>query len=150
MRRYLTCAAACAALTILPIYSSAQSSQSPAKPTVKRVPAERLPSVDGPEIYRTYCAVCHGANGKGDGPAAAALKMPPADLTKISERYGGKFPRKTVEEKILADNEPVTLAHGTREMPIWGPIFRRGSDRDVVSLATSNLIAYLESLQQKK
>ena len=150
MRRYLTCAAALAALTILPIYSSAQSSQPPAKPTVKRVPADRLPSVDGPEIYRAYCSVCHGANGKGDGPAAAALKMPPADLTKITERYGGKFPRKAIEEKILGDNEPATLAHGTREMPIWGPIFRRGSDRDVVTLATSNLIAYLESLQEKK
>ena len=117
--------------------------------TIKRVPAARLTSTDGAEVFKAYCAVCHGAGGKGDGPAAKALKTPPADLTTITKRHGS-FPSKTIEQTILADNEPVLLAHGTREMPIWGPIFRQAAgDRDVATMATANLLKYLESLQVK-
>ena len=34
----------------------------------------------GAELYATNCAICHGENGEGDGPAAAGLTMPPSDL----------------------------------------------------------------------
>ena len=152
MKRYLYLAAATAAATLIPLGAglAAQEPQKPAtQTTIKRVPAARLTSTDGAEVFKAYCAVCHGAGGKGDGPAAKALKTPPADLTTITKRHG-RFPSKTIEQTILADNEPVTMAHGTREMPIWGPIFRHaGGDRDVATLATANLLKYLESLQVK-
>ena len=73
---------------------------------------------------------------------------PPADLTTITKRHG-KFPTKTIESTILGDIEPVDPAHGTREMPMWGPIFRSAADRDVATLATANLVKYLESLPVK-
>jgi len=76
------------------------------------------------------------------------LSKPPANLTTITKRHG-IFPRKTVEEMILADNDPPTLAHGTREMPMWGPVFRKSGGRDVEALAVANLLKYLESIQEK-
>ena len=149
MTRYLYFVAAVVATPFLCAGLAAQEPQKPA-PQIKRVPAARPETTDGAEVFRAYCAVCHGSGAKGDGPAAKALKTPPADLTTISKRHGGKFPIKTVEETILADNEPATVAHGTREMPVWGPIFRRaGGGRDVATLATTNLLKYLESLQVK-
>ena len=35
----------------------------------------------GATLFRTHCMPCHGPTGRGDGPAAAALDAPPADLT---------------------------------------------------------------------
>jgi mono/diheme cytochrome c family protein len=151
MRRYQYLAAAIMAAPLLWAGLGAQEPQKPAaQTTIKRVPVARLETTDGPELFRAYCAVCHGSGGKGDGPAAKALKTPPADLTTIAKRHGGTFPIKTVEETILADNDPPTVAHGTREMPLWGPIFRRaGGGRDVATMATANLLKHLESLQVK-
>jgi mono/diheme cytochrome c family protein len=151
MRRYQYLAAAIMAAPLLCAGLGAQEPQKPApQTTIKRVPVARLETTDGAELFRAYCAVCHGSGGKGDGPAAKALKTPPADLTTIAKRHGGKFPIKTVEETILADNDPPTVAHGTREMPLWGPIFRRaGGGRDVATMATANLLKHLESLQVK-
>jgi mono/diheme cytochrome c family protein len=76
----------------------------------------------GRAVYVQLCVACHGPSGKGDGPAAAALKTPPADLTEISRRYSG-FPT----DKIMTwiDGEKASVAHGTREMPVWGRTFRR-------------------------
>ena len=151
MRRSLYfAAAAAAALVSLGAGLAAQEAQKPAtnKPTIKRVPITSLTSTDGAELFRAFCSVCHGTGGKGDGPAAKALKTPPADLTTITKRHG-QFPTKTIESTILGDIEPVDPAHGTREMPMWGPIFRSAADRDVATLATANLLKYLESLQVK-
>ena len=151
MKRYQYLAVATLATPLLCAGFAAQEPQKPApQTTIKRVPVARLETTDGAELFRTFCAACHGLGGKGDGPAAKALKTPPADLTTIAKRHGGTFPIKTVEETILADNEPPMIAHGTREMPLWGPIFRRaGGGRDVATLATTNLLKYLESLQIK-
>jgi mono/diheme cytochrome c family protein len=35
----------------------------------------------GKQLFQTYCTVCHGADGRGTGPAAKGLPHPPADLT---------------------------------------------------------------------
>ena len=35
----------------------------------------------GADLYPQYCARCHGAVGRGDGPDAKGLPVPPADLT---------------------------------------------------------------------
>lgn len=149
MKRYIVLALCAATLVIVPLAASGTDPQPSAqKPTIKRVPAERLKSLEGADIFRQYCAACHGKSGKGDGPAAAALKVPPADLTTITKRHG-KFPRNTIEESILGENEPQIIAHGTRDMPLWGPVFRKSGGRDVEVLATANLIKYLESIQEK-
>lgn len=147
MKRYVILVACAAALAGAPLAGQSETQKPTQKPTIKRVPAERLASLEGKDIFKEYCAVCHGPGGKGDGPAAKALKKPPADLTTISKRHNG-FPRKTVEEMILAENEALP-AHGNREMPIWGPIFRKSGGRDVEALAAANLIKFLESIQEK-
>lgn len=107
------------------------------------------PPVSGPKLYQAYCAVCHGSDGKGDGPAAATLKTWPSDLTTIAKRHDGNFPVLHVAEKIEGDN--MVGAHGSREMPLWGPVFRsiaHGHD-DSAQRRMNNLLTYLESIQEK-
>ncbi len=81
----------------------------------------------GSETYKEYCAVCHGKIGKGDGPAASALKVRPSDLTVVAQRHGGKFPD-TYVSSVLRNGVNMT-AHGAAEMPIWGPLFLVRSGR---------------------
>jgi len=38
-------------------------------------------ATEAKSIYDSRCVTCHGAGGKGDGAAAAALNPPPRDLT---------------------------------------------------------------------
>lgn len=147
MRRTPYLALCVTALAAIPLLAAAPDQQTEKKPTIKRETAQKLDSFAGPDVFKQYCAVCHGASGKGDGPAAAALKVKPADLTTITKRHG-EFPRKTIEDTILGQNEP-PASHGTRDMPIWGPIFRHSGDRDVQTLITSNLINYIKSIQEK-
>jgi mono/diheme cytochrome c family protein len=106
-------------------------------------------SLSGPEMYRTWCAPCHGVDGKGNGPAAAALKKSPADLTLLSKKNGGKFPTGRVRNYIEGQDESTT-AHGSREMPIWGDVFRSiGNDQGAITYRLVTLSTYLESLQAK-
>ena len=105
--------------------------------------------LDGAKLYTQYCASCHGVNATGGGPAAAALKKKPADLTLIAKRNRGVFPLQQVQAEIDGE-KPTGLSHGTREMPIWGPIFSSDiSDRDYGKLRVYNVAKYLESLQKK-
>jgi len=105
-------------------------------------------SVKGPDLFRAHCAPCHGADGKGGGPVAPTLKTKPADLTVIAKNSGGKFPSARVL-KIISGDE-VLASHGSREMPIWGPIFHQIEvDQDFGNVRLQNLIKYLESIQQK-
>jgi mono/diheme cytochrome c family protein len=129
--------------------SAQQTTPQPAKPTIRQEPAQRIDSIKGEDTFAAYCAVCHGRDAKGHGPAAPALKMPPADLTTIAKRHNGKFSAVDVQAKILGQNVPVT-AHGPSDMPIWGPIFRSLSgDRSVETMRVQNLVGYLESIQEK-
>ena len=116
---------------------------------VKHVPIKPTSPASGSEMYANYCAVCHGKDGKGGGPAADALKVPPTDLTTLSKRNGGKFPSAHVASAIRGDvNLP---AHGSKEMPVWGPLFGRLSQGHPaeVQQRIANLSAYIESLQVK-
>lgn len=107
-----------------------------------------IPSLEGADMYRAYCAPCHGADGKGGGPVAPALNSRVPDLTMISKRNGGIFPAKLIEHIISGDE--VIIAHGSREMPIWGPIFHQiESDRDFGNVRLRNLTKYLETIQAK-
>jgi mono/diheme cytochrome c family protein len=103
-------------------------------------------TVSGPELYRIHCASCHGVAGKGDGPAAETLKHAPPDLTTISQRNKGKFPDFRIEHII--DGQEVILAHGTREMPIWGDLLPQHRDDALLKLREHNLTEYVRSLQR--
>jgi len=108
-----------------------------------------IDSIQGPNLYKAYCAVCHGPNAKGDGPMAMFLKTGPSDLTRISSRNGGMFPLAKVRQ-IIAGEEPRSAGHGTRDMPIWGPIFSQVAwDQDLGRVRVDNLARYLETLQAK-
>lgn len=102
----------------------------------------------GIEMFQEYCAVCHGRAGKGDGPAASALKKAPADLTTLSARNGGKFPETRVYGYIEGSDE--VGAHGNREMPIWGQAFRNmgRSDATIEHQRISNLTDYIKRFQK--
>ena len=101
------------------------------------------------DMYFAYCAVCHGKEGKGNGPAAEALKVQPPDLTTLAKKNGGSYPSDHVRNAITGD---LSLpAHGSKDMPVWGYLFWRMSQgqSSQVQLRTSNLNQYIESMQQK-
>lgn len=105
---------------------------------------------EGGDVFRTYCVVCHGEKGKGDGPLASGLKKPPADLTQFTKKNQGTFPRDLVAQ-IIDGREPVK-GHGGGDMPVWGDAFSRSlenSDPESVKEKIKVLVDYIESLQQK-
>jgi mono/diheme cytochrome c family protein len=112
--------------------------------------SQRIPlPLDGAQIFRNYCAPCHGADGKGQGPVASALKHRPSDLTLISRRNGGRFPRDRVKATIAGQEQPIS-AHGSREMPVWGPVFHEVErDQDWGEVRLENVTTFVQSLQQK-
>jgi mono/diheme cytochrome c family protein len=105
-------------------------------------------SVKGPDLFRAHCAACHGSDATGSGPLASALKAKPADLTALAKNNGGQFPSSRVRKTITGDD--VLASHGSREMPIWGPIFHQiEADQDFGNVRLKNLLKYVESIQQK-
>lgn len=119
-----------------------------AQPKIKHAAARDTDPRSGAEMYREYCAVCHGLDGKGNGAAAPALKRETPDLTLLSKKNGGEFPMFRVSNIIQGD--AVIPAHGSREMPTWGDVFRElKRDESVVKLRVHNLAQHIESLQQE-
>jgi mono/diheme cytochrome c family protein len=105
----------------------------------------------GKQMYVSYCAPCHGVDGKGSGPMASSLVQRPADLSVLSKNNGGKFPSTHVASVLqFGAKNP---AHGTAEMPIWGSLFSQmnppSPQKDLVALRVSNLAQYLQTLQLK-
>jgi mono/diheme cytochrome c family protein len=117
-----------------------------AKPTVKTGPITPITAVSGGATFNAYCTVCHGTLGQGDGPAAKALTKPPADLTQLTRKNNGKFPTMQVKTTIEGENSP--MAHGTRDMPMWGPVFR-STEGTISDLRVKNLVDYIQSIQAK-
>jgi len=108
-----------------------------------------MDSFKGPELFRAYCATCHGKDAKGGGPMAASLRIAPSDLTRIAARNGGTFPFLQVQ-KIIAGEQPLPSTHGSREMPVWGPIFSEVSwDQDLGRVRIYSLAKFLETIQVK-
>lgn len=104
--------------------------------------------LDGAKIFRNYCASCHGVNGSGDGPVAPALKTKVPLLTALARRNHGTFPTERVRRIIAGDEDHA--AHGSREMPIWGPVFHQiENDQDLGYVRLQNVTQYLISIQQK-
>ncbi len=117
--------------------------------TMKKVPISRSKPDSGAQMWKDYCASCHGATGTGDGPAAEILKSPPADLTLLAKQNNGKFPTEHFESILKFGSGG--HAHGTSDMPVWGPLFRSLDPQhdSLVQLRMHNLSKYVESLQQK-
>ncbi len=118
---------------------------------IKEVPISPTSAASGKQMYHAYCATCHGLDGKGNGPAAVALKQPPPDLTTLTRENGGKFPDAHIYTVLQFGVE--TPAHGTKDMPVWGPALRSLSQGNstaamVEQQRVSNLTSYLRSLQQ--
>lgn len=102
----------------------------------------------GEQMYRDYCAACHGPGGKGDGPAAAFLKSWPPDLTTMAQRNNGKYPELKVRETLLFGTN--SHAHGSSDMPVWGPLSRAEDQNQKQSNArVSKLTFYIQSVQRR-
>jgi mono/diheme cytochrome c family protein len=141
MLKYLSFSALVAVIAI----GTSFANQSTAKVTI---PVERTTANDGKQMFTSYCAPCHGTDGRGHGPAAAALKAQPADLTAMSKDNHGKFPDTHVVAVLRFGVE--TPAHGSAQMPVWGPILGKINQTNVQDkdLRISNLSRYLESIQR--
>ena len=101
----------------------------------------------GKDLFLRRCASCHGEDGKGNGPAAVALKHPPADLTQLSKKHGGTFSRADVMRFI--DGERPVPAHGPRHMPVWGEVFREERTDSEARMRILALTSFIESIQAK-
>lgn len=128
--------------------SGGWSLEAQAKKQIRKVSATPTRLDSGVEMFKAYCAACHGADGKGQGPAAEALKVPPADLTLLKQKNGGKYPSHRVS--VVIEGSDDVRAHGSSEMPLWGPIFRSMDPNNAAAtkLRINNLVKYVETLQQ--
>ena len=115
---------------------------------VKKIPVTPTRADSAVDMFKTYCASCHGVDGKGHGPAADALKVPPADLTTLKQRNGGKYPSGKITRVI--EGTDVVTAHGSSDMPTWGPIFQSldPANSNLTKLRVANLTKYIESMQK--
>ena len=104
--------------------------------------------------YEIACMPCHGVNGKGDGPDAAKLSQPPADLARLEAANGGVFPETRV--RAMIDGRADVKSHGPREMPVWGRRYRvpiddtdttKEADKRARALIDA-LVDYLKTLQE--
>lgn len=115
--------------------------------TETKIPVGWLNPADGKLMYTGYCAPCHGADGRGNGPVAPVLKSQPTDLTTLSKSNGGKFPETHIVA-VLQFGADVP-AHGTAQMPVWGPILGKISNVHTQEkmLRMANLTRYLKTMQ---
>ncbi|MBZ5694918.1 MAG: cytochrome c [Acidobacteriia bacterium] len=127
----------------------AQSQTAPKPATQPDQSTPLIRSLEGPDLFRAYCASCHGVDAKGNGPAARDLKAKVANLTVLSKNNKGKFPEARVRKVVMGDD--IVAGHGSREMPVWGPIFHQIEwDVDRGNVRLDNLVKYLESIQSLK
>ena len=113
------------------------------------IPVNRTDATSGKQMYTGYCAPCHGVDGRGNGSYSPVLNQHPTDLTVLSKANHGKFPDAHIAS--ILQNGTELPAHGTSNMPVWGPILGKMSQGNVQDrlLRISNLSRYLETLQVK-
>jgi mono/diheme cytochrome c family protein len=114
-----------------------------------QTPPRNEAAPDGAQLYRTWCASCHGVTAQGNGPLAPMMRRPVSDLTQIAAKNGGMFP--TARVRRIVDGREVE-AHGDPDMPIWGTAFK--STRDGYSEASVRaridaIVKFLESIQKR-
>jgi mono/diheme cytochrome c family protein len=107
-------------------------------------------SINGADLFKSYCVACHGADAKGTGPLASTLKRKPADLTALAGTNGGTFPSDIVG-RIIDGRNPVK-GHGGGDMPVWGEALLKtqggaGSETAVRDRIDA-LVDYLRTVQR--
>jgi mono/diheme cytochrome c family protein len=128
-------------LALVASLSVAALAQAPRQPA-----PEFFKSTDGQELFKFYCANCHGMDAKGRA-ATPAMRTPSPDLTMLSAANGGVFPHDRVAA-VITHGSTASPAHGPKNMPVWGAIFRSMETNDtLVEIRIENLVRYLESLQ---
>jgi mono/diheme cytochrome c family protein len=134
---------------VILLFSALAAGQQTGAETKSAAPSKNEP-LSGKQLYVSYCAMCHGTDAKGGGPFSPQLKVWPPDLTQLAKKNNGTYPAMRVSEMI--DGEfGKAAAHGSHEMPIWGPVFRSMAHghSDNAQGRIHNVVKYLESLQQK-
>lgn len=109
--------------------------------------------VAGEGVFQTFCAACHGADAKGNGPMTEVLTLIPPDLTQLRASNGGVFPVFDVLRQI--DGRDPMLAHGG-EMPLFGQLFEfpdtaiaTDSGQPILTAQPlADVAAWLESVQE--
>jgi mono/diheme cytochrome c family protein len=131
------------------LFSALTAGQQTRAETKSAAPAKNEP-ISGKQLYISYCAMCHGTDAKGGGPFSPQLKVWPPDLTQLEKKNNGTFPAMRVSEMIDGEFGRAS-AHGSREMPIWGPVFRSMAHghSDSAQVKINNVVKYLELQQQK-
>ena len=118
------------------------------QPTVT-IKADKTPANNGKQMFVSYCAPCHGVDGKGQGPVASALVVKPANLTELSKNNNGKFP--DVHVLAVINLGAKVEAHGVKDMPVWGPVLggmdEFGNNPNMQALRVNNLENYVKTLQ---
>ena len=131
-------------------HAVAQEPKAPKPPAAGAPPESSVAAVSGAYSFRTYCASCHGVDGRGEGPLTDSLRFHPPDLTLIAKRNGGEFPTEKVV-RIVDGRNPVK-GHGGPDMPIWGDAFRNaetGYDDAAARAKVRGVVDYLKTLQAK-
>lgn len=123
-----------------------------AQQTTVRMPVTATHANDGKQMFTSYCAPCHGLDGRGHGRTAAELKFAPADLSVLSRNHHGAYPAEHLVAVLQLGSQNHAL--GSDEMPVWGPIFIKmdqpaGNAPNMEALRISNLVHYVETLQAK-
>ena len=137
--------------SMLPRHSEAATT-STVMPAIER--PEGISVELGKRDFRNYCAACHGVSAQGDGTVAEFLTIDAPDLTRLTKRNAGHFPR----EKILMviDGRAEVKIHGDREMPVWGEWFNAeavapGADgrlrEQIVRERIDSLVDFIGTLQ---
>lgn len=133
------CSAIAIAVFVLAAAHAAHAQTVPASPTEV--------TESGRATFLAHCAPCHGRDAKGRGPVAPALTTAPPDLTTLATRNGGRFARGRLSSYVLGRRRP-PAAHGTSEMPVWGPLFRAlNPSESQIDIRLERLLDHLESLQ---
>jgi len=134
---------ACAATFAVGIVSADRTKK------IVTVPVNKTTPTSGSQMYASYCAPCHGIDARGHGAVAPALRKAPTDLTLLARNNRGRFPDTHIFSVL--ENGPNLPAHGSAEMPVWGPILGKMNQANTQDrlLRISNLSRYLESIQAK-
>ncbi|MBT3968262.1 MAG: c-type cytochrome [Gammaproteobacteria bacterium] len=110
--------------------------------TTPTASANPPPAYEGLKLYVSYCQLCHGTQGKGDGTLAKAMKIHPADLTTTVRSRSDTILRKIIKggEQTITGRDRHNLLSDA--MPEWEKVF---DDPQIESL-----IAYLRFLSRAK
>ena len=132
-------------LSAILIFAGTATAQAPK--ILKQTNAHSSGAWSGDQLYREFCAVCHGIDATGNGPAASALKTNPTDLTLFNRRNSSPYPELKLRNLLIQPD--AIAAHGSSEMPVWGDIFKSiSANRTFAQMRIDALVRYLATIQR--